>query len=71
MRRWIRVYGSLFVLASFLVCGFFAVALFVSASWVVETLGLVGFAVFVVWICVCAVLSFTHDLVGNAREAFE
>ena len=71
MRKSIRVYGSLFVIVSGFICGFFTVALFVSASWVVETLGLVGFAVYVLWTSACAVFSLSFDLVGNAREAFE
>jgi spore coat protein U-like protein len=69
MKSAIRVYGSVFVLLSGVVCGFFTVALFVEASWVIETLGLLGFGVYVVWTVVIAVISLSFDLIGNAREA--
>jgi len=44
--------------------------LFIDATLVVETLGLVGFGVYVVVIVLCAILSFAYDLVGNAREVW-
>ncbi|ELZ79610.1 hypothetical protein C455_08497 [Haloferax larsenii JCM 13917] len=70
LNRTVRVYGSILVLTTGLLCGGLTVALFISASWVVETLGLVGFGIYVVTTFVCAILSFMFDLIGNAKEAF-
>ncbi|ELZ80241.1 hypothetical protein C453_19225 [Haloferax elongans ATCC BAA-1513] len=70
LKRTVRVYGSLLVLATGFLCGALTVALFISASWVVETLGLVGFGIYVVTTFLCAILSFMFDLIGNAKEAF-
>ncbi|WP_148414687.1 hypothetical protein [Haloferax sp. KTX1] len=70
LRQAVRVYGSLLVLVTGLLCGGLTIALFISASWVVETLGLVGFGLYVVTTILCAILSFMFDLIGNAKEAF-
>ncbi|SEL80648.1 hypothetical protein SAMN04488691_108100 [Haloferax larsenii] len=70
LNRTVRVYGSILVLTTGLLCGGLTVALFISASWVVETLGLAGFGIYVVTTFVCAILSFMFDLIGNAKEAF-
>ncbi|UVE52196.1 hypothetical protein KU306_16435 (plasmid) [Haloferax larsenii] len=70
LNRTVRVYGSILVLTTGLLCGGLTVALFISASWVVETLGLVGFGIYVVTTFVCAILSFMFDLIGNVKEAF-
>lgn len=69
MDEFIRIYGSVFVLVTGGICGLLTVALFVSPSWVIETLGLPGFAIYVTWTLLLPVLSFSFDLVGNARDA--
>ncbi|AAG20959.1 MULTISPECIES: hypothetical protein [Halobacterium] len=70
LRQTVRVYGSLLVLVIGFLCGGLTIALFISASWVVETLGLVGFVLYVLTTFLCALLSFMFDLIGNAKEAF-
>ncbi|ADQ66435.1 hypothetical protein C499_01725 [Halogeometricum borinquense DSM 11551] len=65
-----RVYGSIFVLLLGAVLGSLTVALFISPTWVIDTLGLAGFGVYIVVILALPVFSFKYDLVGNAKEAF-
>jgi len=71
MRRAVRVYGSVLVLAVGGSCSALTVALFVFPWRVVDLLGLVGLAALFVGMMTSAVVSLSTDLLGNASELLD